>query len=41
MLLKLAKIYKYLMIATLGISSSGETYQVIDPQIASYYFAIP
>ena len=29
------------MIATLGISSSGETYQVIDPQIASYYFAIP
>jgi len=41
MLLKLAKIYKYLMIATLGISSSGETYQVIDPQIASYCFTIP
>ena len=29
------------MIATLGISSSGETYQFIDPQIASYCFTIP
>ena len=33
--------YKYLMIAALGISHIDETYQVADPQITSYCFAVP
>ena len=41
MLLDIVAINNYLMIESLGIFSSGDTYQLKDTQILSYCFAKP